>query len=117
MYLTAILDLADRKVVGWSLSSSLKVSDTTVPAWNMAVSYRPITQSLIFHSDRGEKYACNEFRNLLSRYKLVERSMVAPCKSLRLGFKGELNINIKSLVSGYKSNKVNCLESSELIKL
>ena len=41
----------------------------------MAVRNRPITQSLIFHSDRGVQYACNEFKNLLSGYKLVERSM------------------------------------------
>ena len=75
LYLTVILDLGDRKVVGWSLSSSLKASDTTVPAWIMAVKNRPITQELIFHSDRGVQYACNEFKNLLSGYKLVERSM------------------------------------------
>jgi putative transposase len=75
LYLTVILDLADRKVVGWSLSSFLKASDTTVAAWKMAVKNRPVTQELIFHSDRGVQYACNEFKNLLSGYKLVERSM------------------------------------------
>jgi transposase InsO family protein len=75
LYLTVIIDLADRKVVGWSLSRSLKASDTTVPAWIMAVRNRPVTQKLIFHSDRGVQYACNEFKNLLAGYKLVERSM------------------------------------------
>ena len=75
LYLTVIIDLGDRKVVGWSLSRSLKASDTTVPAWIMAVNNRPITQKLIFHSDRGVQYACNEFTNLLRGYKLVERSM------------------------------------------
>ena len=75
LYLTVILDLGDRKVVGWSLNSSLKASDTTVPAWIMAAKNRPVTQELIFHSDRGVQYACNEFKNLLSGYKLVERSM------------------------------------------
>jgi len=75
LYLTVIIDLGDRKVVGWSLSRSLKASDTTVPAWIMAVRNRPVTQKLIFHSDRGIQYACNEFKNLLAGYKLVERSM------------------------------------------
>lgn len=75
LYLTAIIDLGDRKVVGWSLSRSLKASDTTIPAWIMAVRNRPVTRKLIFHSDRGVQYACNEFKNLLAGYKLVERSM------------------------------------------
>ncbi len=75
LYLTAILDLADRKVVGWSLSNNLKACHTTVPAWNMAVRNRPITQKLIFHSDQGVQYACNEFRDLLSSNTMVKRSM------------------------------------------
>jgi len=75
LYLTVIIDLGDRKVIGWSLSRSLKAIDTVVPAWIMAVNNRPITQKLIFHSDRGVQYACNEFKNLLAGYKLVERSM------------------------------------------
>ena len=75
LYLTVIIDLADRKIIGWSLSRSMKAVDTTVPAWIMAVRNRPITQKLIFHSDRGVQYACNEFRELLKGYKLVKRSM------------------------------------------
>ena len=75
VYLTVIIDLWDRKVVGWSLSISLKAVDTVVPAWLMAVKNRPITQELIFHSDRGIQYASNEFRKLLDGYSLVNRSM------------------------------------------
>ncbi|HOF22038.1 MAG TPA: DDE-type integrase/transposase/recombinase [Bacteroidales bacterium] len=75
LYLTAIIDLYDRKVIGWSYSRSLKAAHTTIPAWKMAVRNRIITDKLIFHSDRGIQYACNEFTNLLSSYKNVERSM------------------------------------------
>ena len=75
LYLTVIIDLWDRKVVGWSLSRSLKAVDTVIPAWVMAVKNRPITRELIFHSDRGIQYACNEFRTLLEGYSLVKRSM------------------------------------------
>jgi transposase InsO family protein len=75
LYLTVIIDLGDRKVIGWSLSRSLKAIDTTVPAWIMAVMNRPIAQELIFHSDRGIQYACNEFKNLLASYKFVRQSM------------------------------------------
>ena len=75
LYLTVIIDLYDRKVIGWAFSRSLKAVHTTIPAWMMAVRNRPITQVLIFHSDRGIQYACNEFKELLATYKLVERSM------------------------------------------
>jgi putative transposase len=66
VYLTAILDLADRKVVGWALSETMKAEDTSVAAWKMALKVRPITNSLLFHSDRGVQYACNEFRKQLN---------------------------------------------------
>lgn len=75
LYLTVIIDLFDRKVIGWSFSRSLKAAYTTVIAWKMAVRNRRITKKLIFHSDRGIQYACYEFANLISSYKLVERSM------------------------------------------
>lgn len=75
LYLTVILDLYDRKVIGWSFSRSLKAMHTTIPAFIMAVKNRPITQKLIFHSDRGIQYACHEFKNLLQSYILIERSM------------------------------------------
>ena len=32
LYLTTVLDLADRKVIGWALSDSLKAVDTSVAA-------------------------------------------------------------------------------------
>ncbi len=41
----------------------------------MAVKNRPVTQELIFHSDRGIQYACNEFRTLVDTFSLVKRSM------------------------------------------
>jgi transposase InsO family protein len=75
LYLTVIIDLYDRKVIGWSFSRSLKAACTTITAWRMAIRNRPIIQVLIFHSDRGIQYACNEFKNILSSNKLVERSM------------------------------------------
>jgi transposase InsO family protein len=58
LYLTAILDLADRKVVGWAMSDTMKASDTTIAAWKMALKNRPLQQDLLFHSDTGVQYAC-----------------------------------------------------------
>ena len=53
LYLTLIIDLYDRKVIGWSMSKGLSAEETVIPAWRMAVRNRPITQKLIFHPDRG----------------------------------------------------------------
>lgn len=72
LYLTAILDLADRKVVGWSLSDSLKAIDTSVAAWQMAIKNRPIDGQLLFHSDRGIQYACTEFKDQLKEHQVVQ---------------------------------------------
>ncbi|MFD2515935.1 IS3 family transposase [Pontibacter locisalis] len=62
LYLTAILDPADRKVVGWALSETMEAESTTVAAFRMVVRNRPVTQNLLFHSDRGLQYACSVFR-------------------------------------------------------
>ena len=75
LYLTTVIDLGDRKVIGWALSITMKAVDTTVAAWKMAVINRPITSNLIFHSDRGVQYACTAFTNLVKAYTTVTRSM------------------------------------------
>jgi transposase InsO family protein len=81
VYLTVVIDLFDRKVVGWALSETMKVSDTTVPALQMAVKNRGVNSSLIFHSDRGVQYACNEFKAILKHYNIIQST---PSESLGL---------------------------------
>jgi transposase InsO family protein len=75
LYLTVIIDLFDRKVIGWSMSKGLSAEETVIAAWMMAIRNRPLTQELIFHSDRGVQYACHAFVNLLSSNELITRSM------------------------------------------
>ena len=75
VYLTVILDLFDRKVVGWSISEDMTAKNTTINAWKMAVTNRPAIEKLLFHSDRGIQYACEDFTKLLDSYSTVERSM------------------------------------------
>jgi putative transposase len=75
VYLTIILDLWDRKIIGWALSKTMYAKDTVVSAWKMANDNRKIDAPLIFHSDRGIQYACKEFSNHLDRNELVTRSM------------------------------------------
>lgn len=71
LYLTVIIDLFDRKVIGWSLSNGLKASQTIIAAWRMAVKNRKPCKGMIFHSDRGIQYACYAFVNILKSYKVI----------------------------------------------
>ena len=75
LYLTVIIDLFDRKVVGWALSKGLTAAETILAAWFMAITNRPVTAALIFHSDRGVQYACDDFTRILKSNKLITRSM------------------------------------------
>ena len=75
LYLTTVIDLGDRKVIGWALSVTMKTIDTVIPAFKMAQRNRPITQELVFHSGRGVQYACNEFSKWLESNPWVIRSM------------------------------------------
>lgn len=72
VYLTIVLDLADRMVVGWSLSNNMTDKHTTIAALKKAVKFRPIQPGLIFHSDRGSQYASDDFRELLDDYECIQ---------------------------------------------
>lgn len=75
LYLTTVIDLYDRKIIGWSLSSTMSTQDTILSAWRMATRNRTVQAGLIFHSDRGVQYANNKFANVLNSYKKITRSM------------------------------------------
>jgi transposase InsO family protein len=68
IYLTVIIDLFDRKVIGWALSNSLETIYTTVPALTMTVKNRTPQEGLIFHSDMGVQYCAQLFRDILQKY-------------------------------------------------
>lgn len=76
LYLTVIIDLFNRKIVGWSMSSDMSAYNTSIAAWKMAVTNNEISKELIFHSDRGIQYACSAFTDLLNNYNgLIQQSM------------------------------------------
>jgi len=74
-YLTTIMDLADRKIVGWTLSEDMTVENTILKAWLLARRTRKITNNHIFHSDRGVQYASNKMTNLLAFSERSTQSM------------------------------------------
>ena len=72
LYLTVIIDLFNRQVVGWSMSRRLTAETTTVAALTDAKQRQHPPEGLIFHSDRGVQYACQEFRKKIAEYKMVQ---------------------------------------------
>lgn len=69
LYLSVILDLHSRLVVGWSVSSRLKtqlVTDSLV----MALQRRKPEPGCLFHSDRGSQYAKLYHNGVLKQFKL-----------------------------------------------
>ena len=71
LYLTVIIDLFSRMVVGWALSSSLS-HEMVVTALKRAIKNRRPGKGLIFHSDRGVQYACTDFRKELGKHEFVQ---------------------------------------------
>ncbi len=72
IYLTTVMDLYNREVVGHSKSNSLTAIETTMKALRNACIKRKPNSGLIFHSDRGVQYACNDFRKLLNSYGMKQ---------------------------------------------
>jgi transposase InsO family protein len=65
-YITLIMDLFNREIVGYSASKSLRTEDTTLPALKMAIIHcgRSVLKGAIIHSDGGGQYYSNEFKKL-----------------------------------------------------
>jgi transposase InsO family protein len=66
-----VLDLFDRKVIGWALSDNLEAANTSIPAFEMAVKNRVPQNDLIFHSDRGVSIALFHFVALCAIFVLL----------------------------------------------
>ncbi|WP_236536208.1 IS3 family transposase, partial [Tenacibaculum maritimum] len=74
-YVTTIIDLADRKVVVWTLSEDMTSDKTIYKTWLKSQKSRQITLNHIFHSDRGVQYASNKIRKLFSSHINIKQSM------------------------------------------
>ena len=72
IYLTIIMDLYDRKIIGWALSTTMTTRDTVLAAWKMAILNRPTCYQLIFHSDRGVQYASYSFTAELKKHAVIQ---------------------------------------------
>lgn len=71
LYLACVMDLASRKIVGWSMSERMK-ADLVCQALNSAYWRRKPPAGLIMHSDRGSQYASDEHRKLIKDYRMIQ---------------------------------------------
>ena len=71
LYLCVIVDLYSRRVVGWSMGTSL-ATELVTAAFMMAVMRRRPPRGLMFHSDRGTQYASGAFRKSLARHGMLQ---------------------------------------------
>ncbi len=71
LYLAAIKDLCDKKIVGYAFSDKIN-TELTIQALNMAVYRRQPGKGLIFHSDRGVQYASAKYREALSDFNILQ---------------------------------------------
>jgi putative transposase len=70
LYLAGVLDRYSRKLVGWSMDSTLH---TRLPlsALKMAIDRRRPEPGLIHHSDRGIQYTSQDYRNQLDENGMI----------------------------------------------
>ena len=65
-YLTTIINLYSRKIIGWSLRNRL-TKELVIAALHMALKQRKLSQDLLLHSDRGSQYASELYQTLLEK--------------------------------------------------
>jgi putative transposase len=70
LYLAVVLDLATRRVIGWSMRQSLD-RELVLQAVLMALWQRPGNQPVILHSDRGTQYTSAEYQAFLKEHGIV----------------------------------------------
>ncbi|MFT5476423.1 MAG: putative transposase [Planctomycetota bacterium] len=69
VHLAAIIDLATRMIVGWSMATHMR-TELIESAFMNALSWRTPAEHLEHHSDRGSQYASKSYQQLLSRHQV-----------------------------------------------
>lgn len=111
LYLAVVMDLYSRRILGWELSSTL-AKEIVIRALSKALTMYRADDHLIFHSDRGVQFTSEEFRAILSVYR-VDQSMSgtgncydnAPMESFFNTLKAEL-VRTESITSQYKTRNM-----------
>ena len=71
LYLASCIDLASRRVVGFSMADHMRAS-LVCDALAAAIAARRPADGFTFHSDRGSQYTSGDFRKLLGKHKAFQ---------------------------------------------
>jgi transposase InsO family protein len=122
-YLSTVMDVYSRRIIGWSLSDHRR-TELTLASLNHALRRRGRPEKLVFHSDRGIEYLSYEFKDELARNGIKQSfNRAGYCgdnafmESFFHTLKGELirkskYRNVKALrraLSGYINGFYNCV--------
>jgi transposase InsO family protein len=67
LYLAVVLDLASRRVIGWTTGAT-PGQELTLPALRQALAHRAPPAGLLHHSDRGMHYTGTSYQRLLAAH-------------------------------------------------
>lgn len=70
LYLSCVMDLYSRKLIGWSLSERM-TSKLVIDALQTALWSRGLPKNVIVHSDRGSQYCSAAYQDLMRENKLI----------------------------------------------
>lgn len=70
LYLSAIMDLYSRKIVGWSMGEKNN-TELVEDSLKMAVAHRGDIKGVLLHSDQGAQYASTSYQQLLSDFGIT----------------------------------------------
>ena len=70
LYLSVVLDVFNRQIVGWAMSERLN-RKLVMASLNQALTHGSPTENMVFHSDRGSQYTSDDFRALLNSHSIL----------------------------------------------
>jgi transposase InsO family protein len=71
LYLAIVMDLYSRKIVGWSMGTSMTAALVN-DAITMALWQRKPRKGLIWHTDRGSQYCSKSHRSILKDHGIIQ---------------------------------------------
>jgi len=98
LYVAAVIDLFSRRVIGWSMSSSM-TSQLVTDALVMAIWRRGRPGAVLHHSDQGSQYTSEQFQRLMADHGIT-------CSMSRSGNVWD-NAAMESFFSSLKTERVN----------
>lgn len=70
LYLSAVMNVRTRKIIGFSLRDELS-QELVMAALRQALESGPPAEGLVHHSDRGRQYATYAYQGLLQKYHIL----------------------------------------------